>query len=210
MCDKCCTSGFRRQTRPNIFNARKFRDPLIGLILALITSVASYAESPGGSAPSATLFEQMAPVLQGPRCMNCHTMTDYPKQGDDRHRHLMNVSRGPEGMGAAGLHCNTCHQSANQSASGVPGAPDWHLAPLRMAWEGLTVGQLCEAIQDPTRGGMKPKDLVAHFNTGLVRWAWSPGRDARGVPRTTPPISHDAFIGMTKKWISSGAVCPKS
>lgn len=169
----------------------------------------SSAQIPDKIAASAALFEQMAPVLQGPRCMNCHTVTAFPRQGDDRHRHLMNVSRGPNDRGAPGLHCSTCHQSANQASSGVPGAPDWHLAPLRMGWEGLSVGQICEAIRDPARGGMKPQDLVAHFNTGLVRWAWSPGTDAHGHPRTAPPLSHDAFIALTKRWIASGAACPK-
>ena len=158
---------------------------------------------------SAGLFTQMATVLQGPRCMNCHTNTEFPRQGDDRHRHLMNVMRGDDNRGAAGLHCNTCHQAANQAASGVPGAPDWHLAPLKMGWEGLTVSQLCRAISDPAHGGMKPSQLVAHFNTGLVRWAWTPGVDSHGRARTSPPISHEQFIALTKQWVASGAECPK-
>jgi hypothetical protein len=93
-------------------------------------------------------FRQMATVLQHPRCMNCHPRTDFPRQGDDRHRHTMNVMRGPADRGAPGLHCSACHQSTNQAASGVPGAPDWHLAPLRMAWDGLSAGELCRALLD--------------------------------------------------------------
>lgn len=187
---------------------------LLGALLALLGVVPlvlsiSNANPPNEAPTSAALFEQMAPVLQSPRCMNCHTVTGFPRQGDDRHRHLMNVSRGPDDRGASGLHCSTCHQAANQVASGVPGAPDWRLAPLRMGWEGLSTGQLCEAIRDPARGGMKPQSLVAHFNTGLVRWAWSPGSDAHGHRRTPPPLSHDAFIALTKQWVNSGATCPK-
>ncbi len=68
-------------------------------------------------------FRQMATVFQHPRCMNCHPRIDFPRQGDDRHRHAMNVTRGPADRGAPGLHCSTCHQSSNQTASGVPGAP---------------------------------------------------------------------------------------
>ena len=106
----------------------------------------------------------------------------------------MNVSRGPDGHGAPTLQCSTCHQAANQPASGVPGAPDWHLAPIRMAWEGLSPGELCRALLDPQRGGMRPDKLVAHLNTGLVRWAFAPGTNARGVPRSTPPLSHEEFV----------------
>lgn len=158
---------------------------------------------------SADLFMQMATVFQHPRCMNCHTNTAFPKQGDGRHRHTMNIARGPNGHGAAGLHCSTCHQAVNQPASGVPGAPDWHLAPLRMAWDGLTPGEICRALFDAAHGGMKPDQLVAHFNSAFVRWAWSPGVDAHGRARTVPPISHERLIEITNQWVASGAACPQ-
>lgn len=159
-------------------------------------------------AKSAALLERMLPVLQYPRCMNCHTRTGFPRQGDDPHRHIMNVSRGPDDHGAVGLHCSTCHQAANQPASGVPGAPDWHLAPLSMAWEGLTASQLCRALFDPRKGGLKPPQLVPHLETPFVVWAWSPGVDAHGLPRSTPPMSHQAFVALARRWVAMGAVCP--
>jgi hypothetical protein len=161
------------------------------------------------SQQSAALFTQMAPVFQHPRCMNCHTGEDFPRQGDDAHRHVMNVARGPEGNGAPGLHCSTCHQSMNQSASGVPGAPGWQLAPTRMMWKGLTVGQLCRALFDPVRGAMKPAQFVPHFDTALVRWAWTPGTDAHGRTRSLPPVSHEQFVALTQQWIATGATCPE-
>jgi hypothetical protein len=120
----------------------------------------------------------------------------------------MNVSRGPADHGAAGLRCATCHRFANQAASGVPGAADWHLAPLRMAWEGLPVGELCRALLDPARGGMRPEQFVPHFRTGLVRWAWSPGIDSRGHARSRPPVPYDQFIALTQEWVRGGAACP--
>jgi hypothetical protein len=109
----------------------------------------------------------MATVFAHPRCMNCHTEELFPRQGDDEHRHTPNVARGPNDNGAAGLHCRTCHQEENQAASGVPGAPDWHLAPAPMAWQGLSAGDLCRALRDPARGAMPPDQLLAHFDTGL-------------------------------------------
>jgi hypothetical protein len=155
-------------------------------------------------------FRQMATVFQHPRCMNCHPGTDFPRQGDDRHRHTLNVARGPADRGAPGLHCATCHQSSNQTASGVPGAPDWHLAPPRMAWDGLSVGELCRALLDPARGGMKPGQFIPHFQTGLVRWAWSPGADSHGEMRDAPPIPYEQFMALTREWIDRGAPCPDS
>jgi hypothetical protein len=155
-------------------------------------------------------FRQMATVLQHPRCMNCHPHTDFPRQGDDRHRHTMNVTRGPADRGAQGLHCSTCHQSSNQAASGAPGAPDWHLAPLRMAWDDLSVAELCRALLDPAHGGMKPHQFIPHFQTGLVRWAWSPGAGPHGEMRETPPIPYERFMALTREWIDRGAPCPDS
>jgi len=174
--------------------------------VATLLDVVANATSPG---TSAALFHQMMPVLQHPRCMNCHPGTGFPRQGEDRHRHTMNVMRGPADRGAVGLSCSTCHRSSNQSASGVPGAPDWHLAPLRMAWEGLTESELCRALLDPQRGGLQPNQLVAHLDTKLVRWAWTPGIDLHGQPRSTPPLTHRRFVELARQWVATGAACPQ-
>lgn len=155
------------------------------------------------------LFLRMASVLTSPRCMNCHTNTGFPRQGDDRHPHLFNVQRGADNAGMPVMHCTTCHQGANQAASGVPGAPHWRLAPLSMAWEGLSPGALCRALVDPGRGNMTPEALVAHLSDEpLVSWAWAPGRDRHGRERASPPIAHDAFVDLVKQWVAGGAACP--
>jgi hypothetical protein len=155
-------------------------------------------------------FREIAAVLQHPRCMNCHPRADFPRQGDDRRRHTMNVTRGPADRGAPGLHCSTCHQSTNQATSGVPGAQDWHLAPLRMAWDDLSAGELCRALLDPARGGMKPNQFIPHFQTGLVRWAWSPGTGPHGEMRDAPPVPYEQFMALTRDWVERGAPCPDS
>ena len=77
------------------------------------------------------LFTAFVPVLRHPRCMNCHTFTDFPRQGDDRHRHVQMVVRGPNNTGFPTLQCSACHQTTNVADGAVPGAPNWHLAPLR-------------------------------------------------------------------------------
>jgi hypothetical protein len=80
-------------------------------------------------------WQKVYSVLTSPRCINCHTATNYPQQGDDRHRHFANVIRGPEGRGVPGLNCMSCHQEANADSTGVPGGHNWHLAPLSMRWQ---------------------------------------------------------------------------
>jgi hypothetical protein len=157
-------------------------------------------------------FQEIAAVLEHPRCLNCHTLTGFPKQGDDRHRHTVNVMRGADGHGAAGLACATCHGRQNNRYSGVPGAnEDWHLAPLSMGWEGLPPAELCRHLMDPARnGGRTGADIIAHLDSNLVRWAWSPGVTRDGTPRDTPPGSHDAFVTLMENWVKAGARCPNS
>ena len=168
------------------------------------------AASPSEDQRSARLFMQMAPVLRSPRCMNCHTSTDFPRQGDDGHRHLMFVARGPQDHGAPALQCQTCHLDTNNPETGVPGAPEWHLAPLSMAWEGLSAAQICAVMLDPKRGGLRPDEFVAHIETPLVQWAWAPGTDLDGQARTTPPIPRDEFLELVREWVKSGAKCQSS
>lgn len=173
----------------------------------------SLAQTRKGSDAQASIeaFKQVASVLQHPRCQNCHTQTSYPRQGDDRHRHTMNVQRGTDGHGAAGQPCMSCHGRANNSASGVPGADeDWHLAPLSMGWEGRTLGELCRGLKDPKRnGGRTGAKIIEHLHTPLVKWAWEPGQTAEGQLRSPPPISHAEFVALAERWIASGAACPE-
>lgn len=156
-------------------------------------------------------FEKIAAVLTHPRCLNCHTTTGFPKQGNDRHRHGLNVARGLDGRGAIGLPCATCHGRKNNAASGVPGADeDWHLAPLSMGWEGLTNAELCRTLKDTSKNGGRSGDkIIEHLDSNLVRWAWNPGANSRGAQRDTPPGSHEILVQLMQYWIKTGAACPE-
>ena len=140
---------------------------------------------------SAAMFPRIASVLQHPRCLNCHTMTDFPRQGDDRHPHLFGVSRGPDDRGLPMGRCTSCHCSANNDATGVPGRG--HLAPLNMAWEELSPGQLCQVLLD-RKGNRSPLEIAHHIanDQQFVPWAWTPGRHAVEAERGTPPIPYFA------------------
>jgi len=121
------------------------------------------------------------------------------------------VKRGPEGQGAAGLPCTTCHQTKNLPASlgpnMPPGAPNWHLPPARtpMVFIRLTPAQLCATIKDPqkTRG----KDLRAMLDhvthDELVGWGWDPGSG-----RAPVPVPRAEVTAAFRTWMDAGAPCP--
>jgi hypothetical protein len=162
-------------------------------------------------------WQQVYSVLTHPRCINCHTATNYPQQGDDRHRHFANVIRGQLGTGVPALRCITCHQSANADSTGVPGARGWHLAPLSMRWQDtndkiLSSSEVCRALTDRSKnsglGG--PGLLKHHTEEPLVLWAFHPGRNIDGTMRTLPSLTHDQFVEATRKWVGAGMPCPQN
>lgn len=158
----------------------------------------------GNAAQSVEAFRQVASVLRHPRCMNCHTATDFPRQGDERRRHDMFVLRGADDHGAPAMRCSSCHQNINQ-LNGVPGAPNWGLAPLTMAWENLDDHQLAEAVKDPAKNGRRSLEQLYHHmaHDELVGWAWHPGGD-----REPPPLSREEFARHLRTWIDHGAASP--
>ena len=184
----------------------------LGMAGALWFSQAAAAEPPATPNIVATddgaLFTAFVPVLRHPRCMNCHSQGDYPRQGDDGHPHTMNVKRGPVGFGVTAEKCSTCHQDHNLDGAHLPpGAPGWHLPPpsMPMIWQGLTNAQLCESIKDPKQNrGRNLDQLVEHLTEDkLVMWGWNPGEG-----RTPVPMPHDEFSAKVKQWQAAGAPCP--
>ncbi len=110
------------------------------------------------------MFARIATVLQRPRCLNCHTVTDFPRQDDDRHAHVFAISRGPDDRECPTDRCTSCHDEANNDVTGVPGRPDWQLAPLRMGWEGLSPAQLYRRLLDPGANGHRtPQQIAEHI-----------------------------------------------
>jgi hypothetical protein len=156
---------------------------------------------------AAAAFEALVPVLRHPRCMNCHSKGDFPRQGDDSHRHTMQIHRGPDGQGVNAVKCSTCHQDRNLVGLHMPpGAPDWHLPSptMPMIWEGLTDHQLCELFKNPQQNGHRTAEqIVEHMHTPLVLWGWSPGEG-----RTPIPTPQNEFLAKVQEWVTKGAACP--
>jgi mono/diheme cytochrome c family protein len=171
--------------------------------------VSAFASIADKDARSVAIFEEMGKVIQHPRCVNCHPRTDRPLQGDAQVPHNPPVVRGPADKGAPGLECATCHGPRNvalaNGTGSVPGHPLWHVAPIEMAWEGKTLGQICKQLKDRKRNGGKSLAQIAEHNAHdtLVGWGWNPGAGRQPVPGTQAE-----FGALTKAWIENGAKCP--
>lgn len=157
-----------------------------------------------------TAFDKMMKVLTHKRCVNCHPNDNIPKQGEDSHPHYFDMERGQDNLGFQATKCTTCHQSENNNYSGVPGAPEWSLAPASMFWEGLSRTEIAKSMMDPIRNGNRTPEETMHHLTEheLVLWAWEPGVNAEGAPRELPPIPKDEYIAAVKKWFEEGHVIP--
>ncbi|MEX0288182.1 MAG: hypothetical protein AB3N14_03655 [Flavobacteriaceae bacterium] len=162
------------------------------------------------NAASTEAFDKMMDVLTHPRCVNCHPSDNIPKQGLDAHPHYFGMARGANNFGFQATNCASCHQSENNNYSGVPGAPEWSLAPAAMRWEGLSRVEIARSMMDPERNGGRTAEETLHHLTEheLVLWAWEPGLDAEGVPREPPPVSKEDYIAAVKKWFEEGHIIP--
>jgi len=184
---------------------------------ALLVSGARFSAIPSPAAAVSeqeglAAFETVRAVLQHPRCQNCHIPGDTPLQFNEGRAHAQNVVRGPDGKGAPGFACATCHFTSNPPAAYgshlPPGAPNWHLPPpqTKMVFIGLSSGELCRTLKnEKANGGKDLPALLEHVSHDkLVLWGWSPG-----VGRDPVSVPHAEFAAKFKVWVDAGAPCPK-
>ncbi len=181
------------QTRPET--------PKTGAKLKTVAELGTFSDA---SAKSKAAFAEASKVLLHPRCVNCHPPDDRPRQRETNEAHDPPVDRGFGGFGPFGMACPTCHQLQNVELTRVPGAPNWHLAPLEMAWLGRTPAQICAQLKDPNRNGHRTlEQLVEHSaKDELVGWGWKPGADREPAPGT-----QKIFGELMAAWAENGAVC---
>ena len=186
-----------------------------GCAIAFVAAGGRMTAGQASRAEGLAAWQQVYSVLTHPRCINCHTATDYPQQGDNRHRHRFNVVRGQTGMGVPAFTCAACHQQVNGDSTGVPGAAGWHLAPLSMQWQDvrdqiMSSGAVCRAVTDRSKNHNLDGDglLKHHEEEPLVLWAFQPGRGLDGLPRSVPPLTHAEFVAATRRWVAAGVPCP--
>jgi hypothetical protein len=192
---------------------------LFGILVAVLSTAS--AQMPAGQelqSPSAfqsigdraqrsrAVFAEIGKVLTHPRCMNCHPVGDQPLQGADHRIHFP-----PARRAGAGDSCAACHTDRNvtlhvtASFQSIPGHPRWALAPLSMAWEGKSLGDICRQIKDEDRNGGRDLALLQEHiaKDDLVAWGWNPG-----AGRDPAPGSQDLAGRLVQAWIDSGAECP--
>jgi hypothetical protein len=152
---------------------------------------------------SRAIFSEVAKVLTHPRCLNCHPASDRPTQANDLHPH--------EPFARRDLPCVTCHTDRNftlherASYQSIPGHPRWIMAPIEMAWQGKSIGAICQQLKDPERNGGRDLALLHEHlaHDDLVAWGWQPG-----VGREPAPGSQALLGELIQAWIDSGAQCP--
>jgi hypothetical protein len=195
----------RPTTSAGLFFAACFACPAALAQTVPLKSPQDFAAIADTADRSRALFAEAGKVIESPRCQNCHPVGQRPTQGDDMHPHLPLVVRGVDDKGAIGMRCTTCHQMANFAPAGVPGNPKWHMAPIEMAWQTKSLGQICEQIKDPKRNGNRSlaqiHDHMAHDD--LVGWGWHPGGT-----RPPAPGTQAKFGALIAAWIQTGAQCP--
>lgn len=170
-----------------------------------LRDVAAFASIADRATRSRAIFGELAQVLVHPRCVNCHTPDESPRQGDAHTVHDPPVARGTGDRGVVGMQCTGCHQDHNLELARIPGAPGWHLAPTAMVWLDRTPAQICVQLKDPARNGNRTlvqiQDHLAHDR--LVAWGWAPGAD-----RAPAPGSQELAGALAQAWIDTGAECP--
>lgn len=191
----------KRQAEP----AQRLADVLPRVAPNALRAPEAFAAIPDKAERSRALFLEASRVLFHPRCANCHPSGNTPLQGMEQQPHNPPVVRGPEDRGVVGMECASCHQDRNLELARVPGAPNWHLAPIEMAWVGKTPHEVCEQLKDPARNGDRTLAAIIEHNAHdeLVGWGWHPGADREPAPGT-----QEQFGAIVKAWVETGAECP--
>jgi hypothetical protein len=178
---------------------------VIGVALSSTGAAPTEPSSPNDQAASLAAWNEIATVLQNPRCLNCHQLNS-PLQGDSRRVHIPHVVRGPDDQGVGAMRCRNCHNNmGNNPTSGTPGGLHWELAPVSMLWQGLSSAQLCRAVKDPKHNGNRDgAALIKHMeDEPLVLYGWNPGKGREPVP-----IPHEKVVEDMKIWVAGGMACP--
>jgi hypothetical protein len=174
-----------------------------------LKSPAEFASIANKTERSRAIFREIGKLVTHPRCMNCHPAGDHPLQGDDQHEHMPPVWRGETGhleTNCAGCHTErnvTLHEAASYKS--IPGNPRWGVAPLSMAWQNKSLGEICRQLKDVNRNGGRDLALLQEHvaKDDLVAHGWDPGDG-----REPAPGNQEAAGQLVQAWIDSGAECP--
>jgi hypothetical protein len=174
-----------------------------------LKSPSEFASITNRTERSRAIFGEIGKLVMNPRCMNCHPAGDHPLQGDDQHEHMPPVWRGETGH--LETNCFGCHTERNvtlheaASYKSIPGNPRWSMAPLSMAWQNKSLGEICRQLKDVNLNGGRDLALLQEHvaKDELVAHGWDPGEG-----RVPAPGSQEVAGQLVQAWIDSGAECP--
>ena len=174
-----------------------------------LKSPSAFASITNKTERSRAIFGEIGKLVTHPRCMNCHPAGDHPLQGDDQHEHMPPVWRGETGHLAT--NCSGCHTERNvtlheaASYKSIPGNPRWDVAPLSMAWQNKSLGEICRQLKDVNLNGGRDLALLQEHvaKDELVAHGWEPGEG-----RVPAPGNQETAGRLVQAWIDAGAECP--
>ena len=171
---------------------------------AVIPETAIPAPSSSAAPEGAALFQHMMPVLESPRCANCHGGIDVFAP-NTRHQ------GGPQQPGdSPWTQCQTCHTTIGNGEGPAiwrqPSSDD----PAR--WGGLSEGTICRALLSD------PAGVIDHLtNDPRVALGFEGlrgiGSDSPYWPieAAPPPMDRESFVELTHEWLDASAnskACP--
>ena len=203
---------------------RLVSEPPPGASQATGSSGPSCPLSVGQQVKAVTAFREMMPVFRHPRCANCHGGVNPfiegtgPDPADESAPASTEAHRGgairrqndraPDGTALIESECRDCHDHMATRRDGSESV--WMTAPNLLSFVDKDATTLCKQIKGAFHDA---EDLIGHMTddnggNNFTRTAYNGDRGLDperygDIPRVWPPISHEAFIQLGRKWVAA-------
>jgi hypothetical protein len=150
------------------------------LIVAAGAAIVSLDAAAWAQSSPGDIFLKMLPVLQHPRCSNCHGRLDVFRDGTPH----------PGGKQENGEDCANCHNAGwkNQTES---------------RWAGGSASEICDSIL-ASRMLAGPASFLSHVKDDpIVKMAFEGKRGFDDLQPDPPPMSLDQFIALATQWVEA-------
>lgn len=151
-------------------------------------------------------FEELMPVLQHPRCANCHGGINFfaPSHEELHGGGAVTMKdgevKGPDGTVIARQRpdfttCQSCHDAAPDDFAWVIPRPSDNIS-----FAGRTAAQICEQMKRHPPGD--PNNLLRHIDSDdLIRLGFEGRRGHTSLSPLPPPMTAEAFNAKVSDWI---------
>jgi hypothetical protein len=147
------------------------------------------------AATAAAAFAGLLPVLQHPRCINCHgVFADLQENRATKHPGRFV----PAGMSVSGDDCVGCH---DLGAIPTPDGMAWRLPPPHMFFTQDPVS-ICKRFR--STGAATGADFLNHlFSDAAIGLGFAGKKGQSDLPAEPPPMSRDAFLALAEQWVAA-------